>query len=78
MTPRWFTAAQSRPAAIAVPTEPIPVVQSAAGIGLVIPERKSDCTGQRPEWYPFQVNTCDAEFDPEDPDLTPRQRSVGW
>lgn len=74
--PRWFEAKQSRQAPIAVPTEPTPVVQTAAGIGLHIPERKSDCTGQRPSWYPFQVNTCDAEFDPADPDLTGRQMST--
>jgi hypothetical protein len=75
--PRWFEAKQSRPAAIAVPTEPVPAVQSAAGIGLVIPARESDCSGARPAWYPDFVNVCDGELDPADPDLTARQRTTG-
>lgn len=65
-----------RPLPIAVPVESTSVVQSAAGVGLTIPDRKSDCSGTRPAWYPFQVNVCDAEFDPADPDLTPRQMTT--
>lgn len=51
-------------------------VPASAGIGLVIPERRSDCSGIRPAWYPFQMNVCDGELDPADPDLTGRQRST--
>ena len=77
MPPRWFQARQSgRPGAIAAPTESIPAVASAAGIGLDIPERQSDCTGARPSWYPFQANVCDGELDPEDRDLTPREMTA--
>lgn len=61
---------------VAAPVESTPVVMSAAGVGLRIPERESDCSGVRPSWYPFQVNVCDAELDPADPDLTGRQRST--
>ena len=61
---------------IAVPIEPLPVVQTSATIGLAIPDRESDCSGTRPAWYPFQANVCDAELDPADPDLTGRQRSI--
>jgi hypothetical protein len=32
-----------------------------AGAGLHIPERKSDCTGVRPSWYPFVFNVCDQD-----------------
>jgi hypothetical protein len=75
--PRWFEARQSgRPGAIAVPTEPVDPVQTAAGIGLEFPVRESDCSGHRPAWYPFSVNVCDGEFDPADPDLTGRQMST--
>lgn len=36
------------------------------GIGLEIPERRADCSGQRPSWYPFQMNVCDVDApDPE-------------
>lgn len=78
MTPRWFQARQSRPAAIAVPTGPLPVVQSRAGIGLVIPDRLPDCSGRRPSWYPDFVNVCDGELDPADRDLTARERTVDF
>lgn len=75
--PRWFQARQSgRPGAIAAPTEQPPEVMSAAGIGLEIPERASDCSGARPAWYPFTANVCDWEFDPADPDLTSRQMTT--
>lgn len=50
--------------------EPTPtVVQAAAwaGIGLPIPPRRSDCTGARPSWYPFQKNVCDEAEDAPDP-----------
>lgn len=72
--PRWFEARQSnRPAAIAVPTEPIHPVATAATVGLAFPERRADCTGQHPSWYPFAVNVCDGEQDPADLDLKGRQ-----
>lgn len=48
-----------------------------AGIGLPIPDRKADCTGARPSWFPFQVNVCDwAEDAPESPPLTGRQLTI--
>jgi hypothetical protein len=45
------------------------VVQSprSAGVGLDIPERRADCSGVRPSWFPFQVNVCDCG-DAPDPD----------
>lgn len=49
--------------------EPDPVVVQSprrAGVGLEIPERKADCSGVRPSWYPFVVNVCDVDApDPE-------------
>jgi hypothetical protein len=45
------------------------------GVGLVLPVRSSDCTGERPSWHPFQVNVCDD--DAADPvALTSRERSI--
>ncbi len=38
-----------------------------AGVGLTIPERKSDCSGVRPSWFPFAVNVCDWAEDQPDP-----------
>lgn len=43
-----------------------------AGIGLRIPEREADCTGQRPSWYPFQVNVCDCDDVPDPQPFTSR------
>ena len=41
---------------------PVPVqAPSRAGIGLCIPPRLADCSGERPSWYPFQVNVCDVD-----------------
>lgn len=38
-----------------------------AGVGLAIPERKSDCSGVRPSWFSFAVNVCDEAEDAPDP-----------
>lgn len=38
-----------------------------AGIGLRIPERRADCSGRRPSWYPFVYNVCDWVCDEPDP-----------
>lgn len=55
---------------------PIPgVVPKSAGIGLDIPERKSDCSGVRPSWYPFQANVCDEDAPDPEP-LTERQKRI--
>lgn len=78
--PRWYTAQPSESRSpLALPVYPSGVVQApkTAGIGLDIPPRESDCSGMRPAWYPFQFNVCDWEFDPVDPDLTPRMMSIG-
>lgn len=50
------------------------------GVGLVIPERRSDCTGQRPSWYPFQIQVDLCEGDsPDPPELSDRHfRIPGW
>lgn len=55
-----------------------PVVQApaSAGVGLTIPPRVPDCSGVRPSWYPFQINVCDAELDPEDRDLSWREQTT--
>lgn len=50
-------------------------VQSSQGIGLKIPERKSDCTGQRPSWHPFVFNVCDDD-EPDPVPFTARHLSV--
>lgn len=42
-----------------------------AGIGLRFPPRQSDCSGERPSWYPFQVNVCDVDG-PDSPPWTDR------
>lgn len=69
---------------LSVPTDSTVVPNMAprsAGVGLRIPPRMSDCSGARPSWYPFQMNVCDAELDPEDRDLTGRERTTdpaGW
>jgi len=48
------------------------------GIGLSIPERRSDCTGQHPSWYPFQNQVDACEGDAPDPvPLTARHLSIG-
>lgn len=44
-----------------------------AGVGLRIPERKADCSGVRPSWFPFQVNVCDCCDDPDPEPLAGRQ-----
>lgn len=78
MPPRWYTAQPDEVRSpLALPVYPPSAVQSNRGIGLVIPPREADCSGVRPPWYPFQRNVCDWEFDPEDPDLTPRMMSAG-
>jgi hypothetical protein len=46
------------------------------GVGMALPQRRSDCSGKRPGWYPFQVNVCD-EDTPDPIPLTPRQKSIG-
>ena len=59
--------------------EPSPAVVQAprsAGIGLEIPERKADCSGVRPSWFPFQVNVCDCDDAPDPEPLTGRQLRV--
>lgn len=33
------------------------------GAGVDFPERESDCSGQRPSWFPFQINVCDVDED---------------
>lgn len=49
-----------------LPEPPPTLVQAPrwAGIGLLIPIRCADCSGDRPSWYPFQVNVCDCDDDP--------------
>ena len=48
------------------------------GIGLTIPERKADCTGRRPEWFPFQIQVDACEGDAPDPvPITAREQSIG-
>ena len=75
--PRWYTAQPTEPAPpLALPVYPPAVVQSNQGIGLRFQPRTSDCTGLRPQWYPFQVNVCDWEFDPFDRDLTWREMTT--
>jgi hypothetical protein len=45
------------------------------GIGLQVPGRRSDCSGARPSWYPFEVNVCDVDA-PDPPAMTARERSI--
>lgn len=48
------------------------------GVGFVWPVREADCTGQRPAWVPFQIETAACENDGPDPvDLTARELSMG-
>lgn len=47
-----------------------------AGIGLAIPPREADCSGQRPSWYPFQINVCDCDDAPDPEPLSERQMHV--
>jgi len=60
-----------------LPEDPPAITQvpRSAGIGLDIPERKSDCSGVRPSWYPFQMNVCDIDAPDEEP-FTYRQLHV--
>lgn len=77
MPPAWYTAQPSATRSpLALPVYPPAEVQSNRGIGLAIPVREADCSGVRPAWYPFQVNVCDWEFDPVDPDLTWREMTT--
>jgi hypothetical protein len=46
------------------------------GVGMEFPEREADCTGQRPAWYPFQINVCDDDA-PDPVPLTAREMSIG-
>lgn len=48
------------------------------GVGIAIPPRQSDCTGQHPSWYPFQlqVDQCDVDVDISVP-LTARHFGIG-
>lgn len=46
------------------------------GVGMTFPERRSDPSGKRPSWYPFQVNVGDEDA-PDPIPLTPRQKSIG-
>lgn len=58
--------------------EPKPVVLQLpkwVGIGLHIPERKSDCSGVRPSWVPFVYNVCDQDAPDPEP-LTAREMRV--
>lgn len=51
---------------------------ASGGIGLSIPERRSDCTGRHPSWHPFQVEVGACENDAPDPvPLTARHLSIG-
>lgn len=50
-------------------------VQSARTVGLELPVRMSDCTGLRPSWWPFVVNTCDQDTPDPEP-LTARMLEV--
>lgn len=45
------------------------------GVGIVFPERKSDCSGQRPSWYSFQISVCDDDG-PDPVGLTEREQSI--
>jgi hypothetical protein len=59
--------------------EPRPVVVQAprwAGVGLDIPERKADCSGVRPSWFPFAVNVCECCDTPDPEPLSGRQLTV--
>lgn len=75
--PSWYAAQpETGRSPLALPAYQPTVTQTAAGVRLRVPERRSDCSGVRPSWYPFQINVCDAELDPADPDLTPRQMTT--
>lgn len=62
-----------------LPEYPPTLVQSpaSAGIGLDIPERRADCSGVRPSWYPFQMNVCDVDAPDPEP-LTYRHMHVPY
>lgn len=75
MRARFAGLSDERVPPVAVPVDPLPVVQSGRGVGLRIPPRLADCSGRRPSWYPFQVNVC--EVDAPDPlALTRRHQSI--
>lgn len=44
------------------------------GVGMEFPDRKADCSGRRPSWFPFQINVCDE--DAPDPDMFPTERHL--
>lgn len=48
------------------------------GVGMEFPAREADYTGERPSWYPFQVNVGDhvEDVDPPEP-FTPRMMTLG-
>jgi hypothetical protein len=56
-----------------------PSAPQSASAGIPIPPRRSDCSGVRPSWFPFQINVCD-EYE-DDPDfgieLGPRHMTIG-
>jgi hypothetical protein len=48
------------------------------GVGYAIPRRESDCTGQRPSWFPFQIEVEACEGDEPDPiPLSDRDLTIG-
>jgi hypothetical protein len=46
------------------------------GVGYHFPERKSDCSGGRPSWFPFQIAVCDVDEEAPDPLPTERHRRI--
>jgi hypothetical protein len=55
------------------------------GAGIAMPKRESDCSGQRPSWFPFGVNVEACDLDNADPvPFFPRElalpvaRAIPW
>lgn len=44
------------------------------GVGIQLPERRSDFTGKRPSWYPFQISQEGEDTDSPDFDPLPTDR----
>lgn len=61
-----------------LPEHPPILVQAPrwAGIGLQIPPRCSDCSCERPSWFPFQVNVCDCDDAPDPDPYSERQLRI--
>ena len=61
-----------------LPEYPPAVVQApkSAGAGIDIPERQADCSGERPSWYPFQINVCDCDDAPDPEPYSGRQLTL--